>query len=45
MRLQTYHQNVEAVLSMYEDITIKVCGVVSKQLKNALENSEHGRTV
>lgn len=25
LRLRTHHQNVEAVLSMYEDITIKAC--------------------
>ncbi|KAJ4713738.1 Adenylate kinase chloroplastic [Melia azedarach] len=31
LRLQTHHQNVEAVLSMYEDITIKVDGSVGKE--------------
>ncbi|KAL2893483.1 Adenylate kinase 2 chloroplastic [Bienertia sinuspersici] len=30
LRLQTYHQNVEAVLSMYEDIIFKVDGSVKK---------------
>ncbi|CAM8979687.1 unnamed protein product [Rhodiola kirilowii] len=30
LRLQTHHQNVEAVLSMYEDITIKIDGNVLK---------------
>ncbi|KAJ9675992.1 hypothetical protein PVL29_024801 [Vitis rotundifolia] len=43
LRLRTHHQNVEAVLSMYEDITIKVNGGVSKeevfaQIDSALEN-------
>ncbi|XP_044511552.1 adenylate kinase, chloroplastic [Mangifera indica] len=41
LRLRTHHQNVEAVLSMYEDITIKVNGNVAKedvftQIDNAL---------
>ncbi|XP_031391291.1 adenylate kinase 2, chloroplastic isoform X2 [Punica granatum] len=41
LRLRTHHQNVEAVLSMYEDITIKVNGDASKwdvfkQIDNAL---------
>ncbi|KAF8404326.1 hypothetical protein HHK36_009209 [Tetracentron sinense] len=27
LRLQTHHQNVEAVLSIYEDITIKACKI------------------
>ncbi|CAK7344765.1 unnamed protein product [Dovyalis caffra] len=31
LRLQTHHQNVEAVLSMYEDITLKVDGNVPKE--------------
>ncbi|KAG5575792.1 hypothetical protein H5410_055926 [Solanum commersonii] len=31
LRLQTHHQNVEAVLSMYEDIIVKVNGSGSKQ--------------
>ncbi|KNA22527.1 hypothetical protein SOVF_033150 [Spinacia oleracea] len=31
LRLQTHHQNVEAVLSMYEDIIIKVDGSALKQ--------------
>lgn len=31
LRLQTHHQNVEAVLSMYEDITFKVNGNVPKE--------------
>ncbi|BFG19692.1 hypothetical protein CerSpe_059660 [Prunus speciosa] len=31
LRLNTHHQNVEAVLSMYEDITIKVNGSVNKE--------------
>lgn len=31
LRLQTHHQNVEAVLSMYEDITLKVNGNVPKE--------------
>ncbi|XP_011031801.1 PREDICTED: adenylate kinase, chloroplastic-like [Populus euphratica] len=31
MRLQTHHQNVEAVLLMYEDITLKVNGNVPKE--------------
>lgn len=30
LRLQTYHQNVEAVLSLYEDIIIKVDGSAPK---------------
>ncbi|KAI4331885.1 hypothetical protein L6164_016836 [Bauhinia variegata] len=46
LRLQTHHQNVEAVLSMYEDITVKINGNVSKEevfaqidreLKNLIE--------
>ncbi|XP_031250015.1 adenylate kinase, chloroplastic [Pistacia vera] len=41
LRLRTHHQNVEAVLSMYENITIKVNGNVAKedvfiQIDNAL---------
>ncbi|GAV79872.1 ADK domain-containing protein/ADK_lid domain-containing protein [Cephalotus follicularis] len=41
LRLRTHRQNVDAVLSMYEDITIKVNGNVSKedvfaQINNAL---------
>lgn len=31
LRLQTHHQNVEAVLSMYKDITVKVNGSGSKR--------------
>ncbi|KAJ7962420.1 adenylate kinase [Quillaja saponaria] len=31
LRLGTHHQNVEAVLSMYEEITIKINGNVSKE--------------
>ncbi|KAK7312064.1 hypothetical protein VNO77_35610 [Canavalia gladiata] len=31
LRLNTHHQNVEAVLSMYKDITIKINGNVSKE--------------
>ncbi|KAF7126283.1 hypothetical protein RHSIM_Rhsim11G0052000 [Rhododendron simsii] len=31
LRLQTHHQNVESVLSMYEDITIKINGNASKE--------------
>ncbi|XP_028781511.1 adenylate kinase, chloroplastic isoform X2 [Neltuma alba] len=31
LRLQTHHQNVEAVLSMYENITVKINGNVSKE--------------
>lgn len=31
LRLKTHHHNVEAVLSMYEDITIKVNGSVHKE--------------
>ncbi|KAI5555347.1 hypothetical protein BDE02_19G074400 [Populus trichocarpa] len=31
LRLQTHHQNVEAVLLMYEDITLKVNGNVPKE--------------
>ncbi|XP_059280496.1 adenylate kinase, chloroplastic-like [Lycium ferocissimum] len=31
LRLQTHHQNVEAVLSLYKDITVKVKGSGSKQ--------------
>ncbi|PSS19397.1 adenylate kinase [Actinidia chinensis var. chinensis] len=31
LRLQTHHQNVESVLSLYEDITIKVNGNTSKE--------------
>ncbi|XP_057531834.1 adenylate kinase, chloroplastic [Amaranthus tricolor] len=31
LRLQTHHQNVEAVLSMYEDIIVKVDGSGTKQ--------------
>ncbi|XP_042990128.1 adenylate kinase, chloroplastic isoform X2 [Carya illinoinensis] len=30
LRLRTHHQNVEAVLSMYKDITVKVNGNLSK---------------
>ncbi|KAL6318355.1 hypothetical protein AAG906_039447 [Vitis piasezkii] len=42
LRLRTHHQNVEAVLSLYKDITIKVNGGVSKeevfaQIDSALE--------
>ncbi|KAJ6877797.1 adenylate kinase 2 [Populus alba x Populus x berolinensis] len=32
LRLQTHHQNVEAVLSMYEDITLKACDKISLSL-------------
>ncbi|KAF7836430.1 adenylate kinase, chloroplastic-like [Senna tora] len=43
LRLHTHHQNVEAVLSMYEDITIKINGNASKeevfaQIDSALTN-------
>ncbi|XP_058189830.1 adenylate kinase, chloroplastic-like [Rhododendron vialii] len=43
LRLQTHHQNVESVLSMYEGITVKVNGNASKedvfsQIDNALTN-------
>ncbi|KAJ7951165.1 adenylate kinase [Quillaja saponaria] len=43
LRLHTHHQNVEAVLSMYGDITIKIDGNGSKeevfsQIDNALTN-------
>ncbi|KAG5524827.1 hypothetical protein RHGRI_031483 [Rhododendron griersonianum] len=43
LRLQTHHQNVESVLSMYEGITVKVNGNDSKedvfsQIDNALTN-------
>lgn len=43
LRLQTHHQNVESVLSMYEGIIVKVNGNVSKedvfsQIDNALTN-------
>ncbi|KAE9446373.1 hypothetical protein C3L33_21733, partial [Rhododendron williamsianum] len=31
LRLRTHHQNVESVLSMYEDITIKINGNASKE--------------
>ncbi|KAF5942124.1 hypothetical protein HYC85_019766, partial [Camellia sinensis] len=31
LRLQTHHQNVESVLSMFEDVTVKVNGNVSKE--------------
>ncbi|XP_057974060.1 adenylate kinase, chloroplastic isoform X2 [Malania oleifera] len=31
LRLNTHHKNVEAVLSMYKDITVKVNGGVSKE--------------
>lgn len=31
LRLKTHHQNVEAVLSMYEDIIVKVDGSASKE--------------
>ncbi|KAE9620154.1 putative adenylate kinase [Lupinus albus] len=31
LRLNTHHQNVEAVLSMYKDITVKVDGNLSKE--------------
>ncbi|XP_016461537.2 adenylate kinase, chloroplastic [Nicotiana tabacum] len=31
LRLHTHHQNVEAVLSLYKDITVKVNGSASKQ--------------
>ncbi|KAK7263813.1 hypothetical protein RJT34_31410 [Clitoria ternatea] len=31
LRLNTHHQNVEAVLSMYKDITVKINGDVSKE--------------
>ncbi|KAK4261659.1 hypothetical protein QN277_004623 [Acacia crassicarpa] len=31
LRLQTHHQNVEAVLSLYENITIKINGNLSKE--------------
>ncbi|KAL6983167.1 adenylate kinase [Sarracenia purpurea var. burkii] len=31
LRLHTHHQNVEAVLSMYKDITVKVNGNTSKE--------------
>lgn len=51
LRLQTHHQNVEAVLSIYEDITLKVNGNVSKnevfaQIDNALtELLEDGKAM
>ncbi|KAF7126631.1 hypothetical protein RHSIM_Rhsim11G0052100 [Rhododendron simsii] len=43
LRLQTHHQNVESVLSLYEGITVKVNGNASKedvfsQIDNALTN-------
>ncbi|PON72542.1 Adenylate kinase subfamily [Parasponia andersonii] len=43
LRLRTHNQNVEAVLSLYKDITIKIDGQVSKedvfaQIDAALEN-------
>ncbi|KAF2287519.1 hypothetical protein GH714_001091 [Hevea brasiliensis] len=31
LRLRTHHQNVEAVLSIYKDVTLKVDGSVSKE--------------
>ncbi|KAJ9167198.1 hypothetical protein P3X46_021865 [Hevea brasiliensis] len=31
LRLRTHHQNVEAVLSLYKDVTLKVDGSVSKE--------------
>ena len=31
LRLQTHNQNVESVLSLFEDITIKVDGSLSKE--------------
>lgn len=31
LRLKTHHRNVEAVLSLYEDVTIKVNGSVNKE--------------
>ncbi|KAH1234789.1 Adenylate kinase 2, chloroplastic [Glycine max] len=31
LRLNTHHQNVESVLSMYKDITVKINGNVSKE--------------
>ncbi|KAM7278773.1 hypothetical protein ACFE04_005907 [Oxalis oulophora] len=42
LRLKTHHQNVEAVLSLYEEITIKVNGNASKEevfahIENAVE--------
>ncbi|KAG5524834.1 hypothetical protein RHGRI_031487 [Rhododendron griersonianum] len=32
LRLQTHHQNVESVLSMYEDITIKINGMPPRKM-------------
>ncbi|WOK96539.1 hypothetical protein Cni_G05246 [Canna indica] len=32
LRLQTHNQNVEAVLSIYEDITVRVDGNISKEI-------------
>ncbi|KAK4742100.1 hypothetical protein SAY87_000101 [Trapa incisa] len=51
LRLRTHHQNVEAVLSMYEDITVKVNGNASmqevfEQIDNALtEFIEHREAI
>ncbi|XP_021760402.1 adenylate kinase, chloroplastic-like [Chenopodium quinoa] len=49
LRLQTHHQNVEAVLSMYEDIIVKVDGSVLKedvfaQIDKALSNLVEQKT-
>ncbi|XP_015576444.1 adenylate kinase, chloroplastic isoform X2 [Ricinus communis] len=48
LRLQTHHENVEAVLSIYEDITLKVNGNISKeqvfaQIDNALTKLHEDR--
>ncbi|XP_030528129.1 adenylate kinase, chloroplastic [Rhodamnia argentea] len=50
LRLRTHHQNVEAVLSMYKDITIKVNGAAPKedvfaQIDNALSKLLEQRKV
>ncbi|CAN1235645.1 Adenylate kinase 2, chloroplastic [Linum perenne] len=49
LRLNTHNQNVEAVLSMYEDITLKIKGNVSKeevfaQIDTALSKLLESRT-
>ena len=33
LRLQTHHQNVEDVLSMYQDVTVKVCNGGDTELR------------
>lgn len=41
MRLQTHHQNVEAVLSTYEDITVRVCHFLDSSFIQSSRHSGH----